>query len=355
MSRKISETIANIKPTDQEIVDQAWAFQDQLIKVPRSLGCLEELGVKLCAIAGSVPPPVPHPAQVAVFVGDHGVQANKVSPWPQDITWQMGANVATGGAAVCSLARHAGADVKVYNVGGLTDIDGVINCRIAAGTRDMSTEPAMSHEQAEQAIEIGIDAANDAIASGHKALIAGELGIANTTPAAALIRVFTKAGIAEVTGRGAGANDEMMAKKRKLIAQAIAVNQAIAKEPLHALASVGGFEHAAMVGLMLAGAANRVPVILDGVIACSAALVAQAMCPQVVDYFIAGHDGKEPGISQALQKLDLKPILSLNLCLGEGSGAVAALPLVQASAKLMREMAHFGADSGVCGDQESEG
>ncbi|WP_311553352.1 nicotinate-nucleotide--dimethylbenzimidazole phosphoribosyltransferase [Propionimicrobium lymphophilum] len=356
MTELFHKTIKQIVPVDEDVRARAVKFHANLTKPPTSLGYLEVVGEQLSAISGQCPPPLPLPARTCVFAGDHGVQAQKVSPWPQTVTEQMGTNIARGGAAINALSRHAGADVVVYNVGGLTKLpesETCIDCRIAPGTKDMTQGPAMSEKEAYQALEIGIKAAKDAVDAGKKCLIAGELGIANTTPAAALIRVFTGAGIAEVTGRGSGADDEMLERKKSVIATAIAVNGATKKKPIEALAAIGGFEHAAMAGLMLGAAAAKVPIIVDGVIACSAALVAAAICPDVLGYMIAGHDGEEPGIRAALDNLGLRALLKLDLSLGEGSGAAAALPLVTVAAKIMNEMAIFGEESGVSGEKEN--
>lgn len=355
MAELFHKTISSISAVSEEMRERAAERHATLTKPQNSLGYLEDLGAQLSAIYGQCPPPLPLPARVCVFAGDHGVQAQKVSPWPQTITEQMALNIVHGGAAINVLARHAGADVVLYNVGMLCELptsETCINRRIAAGTNDMTKGPAMTEEQAFEALEVGIQAALDAVAAGKKCLIAGELGIANTTPAAALIRVFTGSGIAEVTGRGAGADDEMLERKQAVIASAIAVNQINRKKPIEVLAEVGGFEHAAMAGLMLGAAASKVPVILDGAIACSAALVAAQICPDTKGYMIAGHLGEEPGIRAALDHLGLRGLLELNLCLGEGSGAAAALPLVTAAAKIMTEMASFGDESGVSGEKE---
>ncbi|SES02780.1 nicotinate-nucleotide--dimethylbenzimidazole phosphoribosyltransferase [Propionibacterium cyclohexanicum] len=340
----LDRTIAAIEPVSAQVRAEAEDFQLGLTKPPHSLGELEDLGVRLCAIAGECPPPLPAPAFVAVFAGDHGVQDHRVSPWPQAITYEMGANMAAGGAAVSVLSRHAGADLTVYNVGALTDLpEGphIVNCALARGTADLSQGPAMTREQTLDALGIGITAAAEAAASGHKAIVPGELGIANTTPAAALIAAYTGADVELVTGRGSGADDEMLARKVAAIRSGLAVNQVDQLDALGVLAAVGGFEHAAMAGSMLGGAAAGLPVVIDGVIAASAALAAVRLCPNAQGYLFAGHRGAEPGIGVALEALELSAILQLGMCLGEGSGAVTALPVLVAAAKIMREMATF--------------
>lgn len=340
----LGRTLASIKPIDADALAAAEARQLTLTKPPAALGQLEDLGNQLAAVYGECPPPVPAPALTCVFAGDHGVWAQGVSPWPQEVTVQMAANILTGGAAMNVLSRHAGADVLLYDLGMKGEAPAAANLRthrIAPGTADITVGPAMSLEQAQAAIEVGIQAALDAAAAGYRLLVAGEVGIGNTTPAAALVSVFTGRPAAEVTGSGAGAVGDALDNKKRVVARAIEVNQASEAEPLEALASVGGFEHAAMAGFALGAASARVPLIVDGVIACSAALVAVALCPDVRGFLIAGHDGREPGITAALETLQLKPVVALDMRLGEGTGALAALPIVQASAKILREMATF--------------
>ncbi|MFZ2624621.1 MAG: nicotinate-nucleotide--dimethylbenzimidazole phosphoribosyltransferase [Propionibacterium sp.] len=350
----LNQTIAAVKPVSAEVKSSAEAYQLQLTKPPHSLGELEDLGVRLCEVAGSCPPPLPEPAFVAVFAGDHGVQAQRVSPWPQAITFEMGANMASGGAAVSVLSRHAGAELRVYNVGALVELPEtpqIVNCAIARGTADLSKGPAMTREQALEALGIGISAAREAAGSGHRALVPGELGIANTTPAAALIAAYTGSGPELVTGRGSGADDAMLTRKKDAIRDGLEVNDVAHLDALGVLAAVGGFEHAAMAGYMLGGAAAGLPVVIDGVIAASAALAAVRLCPAAKDYFFAGHRGAEPGTGIALDALGLSPILQLGMCLGEGSGAVTALPVLVAAAKIMREMATFDS-AGVSPEHE---
>lgn len=349
----LDRTLAAIVPVDEDARAAAEAHQLQLTKPPGSLGRLEALGNQLAAIAGTCPPPSPEPALVGVFAGDHGVQAaQKVSPWPQAVTQQMAANIALGGAAVSVLARTAGADVRVFDVGMVAPVEvpGVHDVHIRRGTGDFSSGPAMTRAEAVAALEAGIAAAQQAYDDGYRCLVMGEVGIGNTTPAAALISVFTGVDAAGVTGRGAGADDDMLARKVAVIRQAIATNAASAADPLGALAGVGGFEHAAMAGFALGGAALRLPVIIDGVIACSAALVAAALAPAASGYLIGGHDGVESGIGVALDHLGLHPVVAFDLRLGEGSGAVTVLPIVRGAAAILREMATF-ASAGVAGKE----
>lgn len=349
----LGRTLASIAPVDEDARAAAVARQLQLTKPPGSLGRLETLGNQLSAIAGTCPPPMPEPALVAVFAGDHGVQAaQQVSPWPQEVTRQMAANIALGGAAVSVLARVSGADVRVFDVGMLAplDLDAVRDTRVRPGTDDLSVGPAMSGSDAVAALEVGIQAARQAAAEGYRCLVMGEVGIGNTTPAAALVSVFTGAPASDVTGRGAGADDAMLQRKIDVVERGIATNRVTAEDPLAALAAVGGLEHAAMAGYALGGAAAGLPVVVDGVIACSAALVAVALAPAASGYLIAGHDGVEAGIAVALRHLGLDPVVALDLRLGEGSGAVTVLPIVRGAAAILRDMATFDS-AGVSGQE----
>jgi nicotinate-nucleotide--dimethylbenzimidazole phosphoribosyltransferase len=327
--------------------------QSMLTKPRGSMGPLEDVGTRLCGIYGECPPPLPEPVAIAVFAGDHGVCAQGVSLYPQEVTLQMVGNILAGGAVVNAFSRQVGAEVTVVDVGVAGEVapaPGLIVRKVAAGTADMTAGPAMTAAQAETAVEVGIDVARDLVAQGNRLLAIGDMGIGNTTASAALVSVFTGLCVADVTGRGTGIDNAMLERKVSVIETAIRINGASPKDPVAALAGVGGFEHAAMVGFLLAAAALRTPVILDGVIACSAALVARAIAPVAADYWVAGHRSAEPGATLALAHLDLVPLVDLELRLGEGSGAALAVPLVQASARLLREVATF--DSAGVTDKE---
>jgi nicotinate-nucleotide--dimethylbenzimidazole phosphoribosyltransferase len=281
---------------------------------------------------------------VVVFAADHGVHAQGVSPWPQEVTAQMVANFLAGGAAINVLARRAGAQVRVVDVGVAGEVPpatGLVAAKVRAGTADLSVEPAMSVAEAQQALEVGIEQADVLVDEGVRLLVAGDMGIANTTASAALVSVFTGRSPAEVTGRGTGIDDPTLAHKTEVVTGALALHRPTPAEPLAALAAVGGLEHAAITGFLLGAAARRTPVIIDGVIACAAALVAQALAPEAVGYFVAGHRSTEPGATVALDQLGLAPLIELDLRLGEGSGAALAVPLVQSAAAVLREMATF--------------
>lgn len=342
----LTETVAAITPASAEARAAAEDRQAMLTKPRGSLGALEDLGTRLCGMYAECPPPLPAPVAIAVFAGDHGVHAQGVSPWPQEVTTQMVGNFLAGGAVINALGRQVGAEVVVVDIGvagELPQASGLVSRRVASGTADMTIGPAMTLDQAQAAIEVGIEVANDLVAQGNRLLVTGDMGIANTTPSAALISVFTGLRVADVTGRGTGIDDAMLARKSTVIETAIGVNRANAHDPIGALAGVGGFEHAGAVGFLLAAAALRTPVILDGVIACSAALVAAAIAPGAADYWIGGHRSVEPGASAALAHLDLEPLVDLGMRLGEGSGAALAVPLVQAAARILREVATFDA------------
>jgi len=347
--------VASIGPLDAVAAAEAAAHHRRLTKPRGSLGRLEDAGVQLAAIAGVSPPPLPEPATVVVFAADHGVHAEGVSPWPQEVTAQMVANFGAGGAAINVVARQAGARVIVVDVGvaGLLDpAPGLIDRKVRPGTANLAMEPAMSVTEARRALDIGAAIAADAVADGARCLLTGDMGIANTTPSAALISAFTGRSPAEVTGRGTGVDDATLAHKVAVVEAGLARARAdgtlsgkagASQDPVAVLASIGGLEIAALAGFVVGAAAARVPVLVDGVIALAGALVAADLAPGAVSYFVAGHRSTEPGASVALAHLGLQPLLDLGLRLGEGTGACLALPLLQASARVLREMATFDA------------
>lgn len=340
----LEDTLAAVRPADPAALAAARERQDRLTKPPGALGQLEDVGIRLAGLAGSCPPPLPTPATVAVFAADHGVHAQGVSPWPQEVTAQMVGNFLVGGAAVNVLAAQVGAQVVVVDVGVATTLDaapGLLQHKVRAGTRDLAVEPAMTRAEAVQALEVGITVAQQLIDDGARCLLSGDMGIANTTASAALIAAFTGRDPGEVTGRGTGVDDATLAHKTDVVRRALALHAPDPADPVAVLAAVGGLEHAAIAGLVLAAAAARVPVLLDGVIAGAAALAAVALAPDAVDACIAGHRSAEPGHAVALASLGLRPLVDLELRLGEGTGAVLALPLVQGAAAVLRDMATF--------------
>jgi len=353
--RLLRTTLTAVAPLDAVVVAEARDRQDRLTKPRGSLGALEDVSIRLAGLAGQCPPPMPEPAAVAVFAADHGVHAQGVSPWPQEVTGQMVANFAAGGAAVNAFARQAGARVVVVDVGvayplvaadpaaelAAGDVPGLLERRIRPGTGDLSVEPAMTRDEAVRAIAVGIGVARDLVAAGHRCLLTGDMGIANTTASAALVAAFTGADPADVTGSGTGIDPATRAHKVDVVRRALELHRPDPADPIGVLAAVGGLEHAAIAGLVLGAAAHRVPVVLDGVIAGAAALVASALAPACMDACVAGHRSVEPGHTVALAYLGLRPLVDLELRLGEGTGAVLALPLVQAAVRALREMATF--------------
>jgi nicotinate-nucleotide--dimethylbenzimidazole phosphoribosyltransferase len=342
----LTEVIGTIRPLDAAAEQAARQRQAQLTKPPGSLGVLEDLSVRLCGLAGRCPPPMPAPAAVAVFASDHGVHAQGVTPWPQEVTSQMVANFLAGGAVVNAFAAQAGAEVVVVDVGVAADLDqvpGLLSRKVARGTADFTAGPAMTREQAAVALEAGIEVANDLAAAGHWCLLTGDMGIANTTASAALICAYTGADATAATGRGTGVDDETLARKVSVVTRALALHQPDPADPLGTLAALGGFEHAALAGYIIAAAALRIPVILDGVIAGSAALAACALAPGAAVCLIAGHRSAEPGHAISLAHLGLRPLVDLDLRLGEGTGALLALPIVQSAARAIRDVATFDA------------
>ncbi|AIR97288.1 nicotinate-nucleotide--dimethylbenzimidazole phosphoribosyltransferase [Streptomyces glaucescens] len=340
----LAETVAQIRPLDAKALGEAWERQKRMTKPAGALGMLEIISAQLAGLSRQCPPPIPEPAAVAIFAGDHGVHAQGVTPWPQEVTAQMVANFLGGGAVCNAFANQVGAEVCIVDVGVAADLPatpGLLPRKVRPGTADMTTGPALTREEVKQAIEVGIETARDLVAAGNKALLTGEMGIANTTASAALISVFTGTDPAEVTGRGTGINDETLARKTEVVRRAIELHQPDPADPIGVLAAIGGLEHAAMVGLLLGGASLRTPVILDGVSAGAAALVARAIAPEVLAACIAGHRSAEPGHVAALNKLGLRPLVDLDLRLGEGTGALLALPMVQSTARAMHEVATF--------------
>jgi nicotinate-nucleotide--dimethylbenzimidazole phosphoribosyltransferase len=340
----LDEVMAGIRPLDAEAMAAARQRQAVMTKPAGSLGVLEEISVQLAGLAGTCPPPMPEPAAVAVFAGDHGVHAQGVTPWPQEVTAQMVANFLDGGAVVNAFAAQAGAEVVVVDVGvnaALGQMPGLLPRKIGPGTADFATGPAMTREQAAAAIGVGIEVARDLVIAGNRCLLTGDMGIANTTASAALIAAFTGQDPATVTGTGTGIDNATLARKVDVVRLGLALHRPDPADPVGVLAAFGGFEHAALAGFLVAAAALRVPVILDGVIAGAAALAACALAPGTVSCLIAGHRSVEPGHSIALEHLGLRPLVDLDLRLGEGTGALLALPIVQSACRALREVATF--------------
>ena len=346
MPELLARTVAAVRPVSADARAAARDRLDRMAKPRGSLGRVEDIAVALAGIAGTCPPPLPAPAAVAVFAGDHGVHAQGVTPWPQEVTAQMVANFLAGGAVVNAFARQVGAGVTVVDVGVRTPLDAhpdLRQRRVAPGTADITAGPAMSRDEARRAVEVGIEVAAELVGAGAACGVTGDMGIANTTPAAALICAFTGADAAVVTGRGTGIDDATLARKTDVVRRALARHAPDPTDPLGVVAAVGGLEHAALAGFVLGGAAAGVPVLLDGVNAGAAALVAAGLAPACVGYCLAGHVSAEPGHGRALEALGVTPLLDLGMRLGEGTGALLALPVVAGAARALQDVATFDA------------
>lgn len=348
----VDELRAAVEPADAEAEAAAQRRHAELAKPPGSLGRLEELGAQLAAISGRCPPRVSSSPVVIVAAADHGVHAQGVSDWPQSVTEAMVSTVATGGAAVNALAGAVGARVVVVDVGTRHDGGwpaGVRDERVRSGTGDIAVEPAMTDAECLAAIVAGARVACDQLAAGADLLVTGEVGISNTTASACLIAALTGADPADVVGKGANRDHARTPHKVEVVTKALARHHSDQSSrtggddqdgdhALRVLASLGGLEHAALVGVMLAGAAARVPVIVDGVVTNAAALVAVELCPAVEGYLIPGHISAEPGGQGLAQRLGRTALLDLGLRLGEGTGGLLAIPLVRAAAAALGQM-----------------
>jgi len=343
MSMSLTEVMDRIGLPDEAAMAAARQRLDRLTKPPGSLGRLEELAVWLAGVTGRVRQRLDK-RTVVLMAADHGVVAEGVSAYPPTVTAQMVANFLRGGAAINALARQARARVLVVDVGVAADLppqEGLLVRKVAMGTRNLAQGPAMTREEALQAIEVGIEVAGEEIARGAQVLATGDMGIGNTTPSAAIIAALTGRPVAEVTGRGTGLDDEGLRRKVAVIESALSLNCPDPSDPLDVLAKVGGYEIAGLVGVCLRGAAERVPVVLDGLIAGAAALVAVRLCPRVRPFLLASHCSAEPGHRYALEAMGLRPLLDMGMRLGEGTGACLALHLLDAALAIVDEMATF--------------
>ena len=339
---RVKDLAEEVDPADASATERARELHRRLLKPPGSLGRLEDLGVRLAGMAGESPPPVPENPAVVVCAGDHGVLAQGVSPWPKNVTAAMVENFCAGGAAVNALARTVGARVSVLDVGVASELERhplLRGAKVRPGTGDLSESVAMSREEAARAVLSGAGVAEELVESGGVDLfVTGDMGIGNTTPAACLIAAFAGRPAREVTGRGTGIDDATFERKTGVVERALELHSPDPGDPVGTLAALGGLEHAALVGVILMGAVYGTPVLLDGVVSNSAALVARTLAPHSVDYLVAGHLSVEPGARVALEKLGLEPVLDLEMRLGEGTGALLAVPLVQAASRVLVEM-----------------
>lgn len=340
-----------VSPPDETAKRDALARQDRLTKPAGALGRLEELGVWVAACQGVCPPrPFTRP-RVVVFAGDHGVAAKGVSAYPSEVTAQMVANFLSGGAAVNVLAATAGATVRVVDMSVAGDVaapDQVTEFKVRQGSGSIDREDALTEEELKAAVEAGKTIADQEVDGGADLLVAGDMGIGNTTPAAVLVAALTGAEPVAVVGRGTGIDDQTWMRKTAAIRDALRRARAVSADPLALLRTTAGADIAAMAAFLAQAAVRKTPVILDGVVSTAAALVAEELAPGARLWWVAGHQSTEPSHKLALEQLGLEPVLTMQMRLGEGSGAVAALPLVAMATRLLAEMATFE-DAGIAG------
>jgi nicotinate-nucleotide--dimethylbenzimidazole phosphoribosyltransferase len=339
----LSKLLESIQPVDAAFIEKARARQLELTKPPGSLGRLEEIANRVAAIQGTLSPSVDH-ARIVLFAADHGVCAEGVNPYPQAVTAQMVANFLHGGAAINAVAHVVGAELEIVDAGVAFDIPctgNLIRRPIARGTRNFCVEPAMSREQAIAALLIGAEAAQRATVEGSRLLGIGEMGIGNTTAASALTAALTGLPATSVTGVGTGANDACMLRKRSAVERALALHMPFIDGPLEMLTRLGGFEIAAMAGCCLGAAADRCALLVDGFIATVAAALAVQFDRRVKEYLFAAHRSTEPGHAPLLQIIGHRPLLDLEMRLGEGTGAALAIPVVRAAVEALTKMATF--------------
>jgi len=352
---KINEITEKIKPLDTSLKEAIQKHLDFLTKPPGSLGRLEELAMQYALIRGTDKPTLTK-KKIFTFAGDHGVAAEGVSAFPPEVTKLMVDNMLQGGAAVNVLSAFAGVDVSVVDAGVAGEAPSeqilqnkkteFINGKIRAGSRNMANEPAMTMDETIQAINLGIQCAIDAKESGYDIIGTGEMGIANTTPSSAIYATLLPSSVEKTTGIGTGVDEKALANKIEIIKKAIKTNETLLTDPISILSALGGFEIAAITGLILGGAALRIPVVIDGYISSAAALVACRYKPATLDCLFFSHYSAENGYREFTEKFEIKPLLDLQMRLGEGTGAALAINLIEASVKVYNEMATF-ADLGL--------
>ncbi|MBI5894189.1 MAG: nicotinate-nucleotide--dimethylbenzimidazole phosphoribosyltransferase [Deltaproteobacteria bacterium] len=345
---KIQETIKNIKPIDESFYEKAQKRLDNLTKPQGSLGRLEEFARRIAAITENLNPVI-NKKVIFTFAGDHGVVEEGVSAFPKEVTPQMVLNFLRGGAGINVLARHAGCEVKVVDIGVDYDfgkVDGLIQKKVIRGTKNIRRTSAMTRQDAEKCIEVGIDLADEYAKKGYHIFGTGEMGIANTTPSSAIIAVFSGRPVEDVTGKGTGIGDAVFQNKVTVIEDAILKNKPNPKDPIDVLAKLGGAEIAGICGLVLGAAKNKIPVVVDGFISTAGALIAYELEHKVKDYMFAAHNSVEKGHKVMLERIGLRPFVDLDLRLGEGTGAAIGISLIEAGVKIYKEMATFN-DAGV--------
>lgn len=352
---KFQETLQKILPVNGEVMEKTQERLDDLTKPPGSLGVMEWIAKKIAGITNEVKPGIPQKTCILI-AGDHGVVAEGVSAYPSEVTPQMVMNFISGGAAMNVLSRHAGAELIIVDMGvagDLPDMPLLIKKKVAYGTENMCRGPAMTREQALKAIENGIEVAEEVIQRGTGIIGIGEMGIGNTTPSTAIISMYSGKPVEEVVGRGTGVDDERLKIKINAIKRAVELNKPETADPIDVLSKVGGYEIAGLTGVILACAVHRVPVVIDGFISGAAAVIAGALNAEVKDYLIASHLSEEPGHRAMLDYLGLNPMLYMNMRLGEGTGAALAMNIIDASLKILNEMATFS-EAGVSEKIEDE-
>ncbi len=339
----LDEVIGRISPADQKAKLAARLRQDRLTKPPGSLGRLEAVSIHLAGIF-ETERPEPRGKAIIVAAGDHGVVDQGVTSYPQEVTAQMVLNFLSGGAAISVLARNAGVKLVIVDAGvvsSLPDHPDLHVLGIGRGTADMTLGPAMTREQAEACVNAGVLLAMEAAKNGADLFGTGDMGIGNTTASSAIVAALTRRPPNETTGRGTGRNDAELAHKTAVVQRALEVNLPDPNDALDVLAKVGGFEIGVLAGVILGGALERRAVVLDGFISGAAALIAHSLCPNIRDYLVASHLSAERGHHAVLSHLGLRPLLDLEMRLGEGTGAVLAMNLVGAAATTLSEMATF--------------
>ena len=344
----------DVKPVEASFLELAAARLDNLTKPPGSLGRLEEFAQRLVAIQATENPRIDKKI-IFVFAADHGVTDENVSAFPKEVTSQMVYNFLAGGAAINVLAKHAGADVIVVDIGvdfDFGETEGLVHRKVVRGTRNFAKGPALTRDEATRCIEIGINLAGEYAARGYNFFGTGEMGIGNTTPSSAIAAVLTGKPVPEVTGRGTGISDSGFDAKVRVIEEGIRFNKPDPRDPLDVLSKVGGAEIAGIAGLILGAAERRMPIVIDGLISTAGALIAYAIAPAVKDYVFAGHKSVEIGHTSMLDKMGLKPILDLDLRLGEGTGGALAMLLIEAGLRIYKEMATFD-EAGVSDGKEN--
>ncbi|MDZ4654656.1 MAG: nicotinate-nucleotide--dimethylbenzimidazole phosphoribosyltransferase [Coriobacteriia bacterium] len=336
--------IDSVAALDTSFETQAWERLDGLTKPPRSLGRLEELAAHMAVVERTVRPTA-SPMAIVLMAGDHGVVAEGVSPYPQEVTRQMVANFSAGGAAINQIAAYVGAELVLVDVGIAGDVSvvpGVRHAKVRAGTRNMAEGPAMTRDEAIEAVLVGVNIARELASAGVKLIGTGEMGIGNTTAAAALTAVYAGVEPASVVGRGTGLDDDGVVRKARVIARALEVNSVAGLDGLGVLAAVGGLEIAGLVGVFIGAAASGVAAVSDGFISGAALLAATRICPACAGFVFPSHRSVEPGHSTVLDALGLTPVLDLDMRLGEGTGAALAMGVIDVACKVMCGMATFG-------------